>query len=238
MKNNEATIFVFIASVIIGLLIAMNIGFEGKSSFLDVKQYDEAYNERNKLYSEINNLKAEYYNVSSKLEKYNSGDEEKYEVLEEIEKEISYNNLLIGASDVEGEGVRIVLEDGTDNFAEYPSVGQLIHDFDIVKVINDLKNAGAEAISVNGERIIYDNYGLCAGSNIDLNGIKIVPPFNITAIGNEDVLYNYLTLERTHIKTLKLREVKVNIAKVDNLKILAYTGKINYKYMHTPSKNN
>ncbi len=58
MKNNEATIFVFIASIIVGLLIAMNIGFEGKNNFLDVKQYDEAYNERTKLYSEINNLKA------------------------------------------------------------------------------------------------------------------------------------------------------------------------------------
>ena len=234
MKNNEATIFVFIASVIIGLLIAMNIGFEGKSSFLDVKQYDEAYNERNKLYSELNSLKEEYYNVYSKLQKYNSGDEKKYEVLEEIQKEINYNNLVLGTSDVEGKGVTVVLEDGTSNFGEYPSTSQLIHDVDIVKVINDLKNAGAEAISVNGERVIYDNYGLCAGSNIDLNGIKIVPPFNISAIGNEDVLYNYLTLEQTHIKTLKLREVKVSIIKEDNLKILAYTGKLNYKYMKQP----
>ena len=82
-------------------------------------------------------------------------------------------------------------------------MGQLIHDFDIVEVINDLRNAGAEAISVNGERIIYDNYGLCAGSNIDLNGIKIVPPFYISAIGNEDVLYNYLTLEANTYKIIK-----------------------------------
>jgi len=111
-----------------------------------------------------------------------------------------------------------------------------IHDFDIVEVINDLRSAGAEAISVNGQRIIYDNYGLCAGSNIDLNGIKIVAPFYISAIGNEDVLYNYLTLEQTHIKELKLREVNINIVKVDNIKILAYTGNYNYKYMRFTNK--
>ncbi len=105
-------------------------------------------------------------------------------------------------------------------------------------MINDLRNAGAEAISVNGERIIYDNYGLCAGSNIDLNGIKIVPPFYISAIGNEDVLYNYLTLEETHITALKAREVKVSIVKVDNIKILAYNGNIKYKYMSIANKNN
>lgn len=236
MKNNESTLFVFIASIIVGLLIAMNIGFEGKSNFLDVKQYNEAYNERNKLYSEINNLKNEYYTTYSKLQKYENGDEKKYEVLEEIQNEINYNSLIMGTSDVEGQGVKIILEDGEINFGEYVRREQLIHDSDIVKVINDLKNAGAEAISVNGERVIYDNYGLCAGSNIDLNGIKIIPPFYISAIGNKDVLYNYLTLKQTHTKELKLGEVKVSIVKADNIKILAYTGKLNYKYMKFADK--
>ena len=81
MKNNEATIFVFIASVIVGLLIAMNIGFDGKTNFLDVKQYDEAYSERTKLYTELNNLKQQYFNINSKLQKYDSGDQKKYQVL-------------------------------------------------------------------------------------------------------------------------------------------------------------
>lgn len=236
MKNNEATIFVFIASIIIGLLIAMNIGFEGKSNFLDAKQYDVAYNERTKLYSELNNLNQQYYKSSEKLKKYDSGDVMKYKVLKEIQNEVNENDIILGKTDVQGQGVKITLEDGTNNFGEYPSITQLVHDLDIVKVINDLRNAGAEAISVNGQRIIYDNYGLCAGSNIDLNGIKIVPPFYISAIGNEDVLYNYLSLEDTHIKALKIRQVKVNIVKVNNIKILAYTGDLKYKYMSVASK--
>ena len=213
MKNNEATIFVFIASIIIGLLISMNIGFQGKNNFLDVKQYDEAYNERIKLYSELNSLKEQYYTTNAKLAKYNSGDEEKIQVAKEIKKEISGNNLLLGKSDVDGPGVKITLEDGTDNFDDYPTMDKLIHDNDIVQVINDLRNAGAEAISVNGQRVVYNNYGLCAGSNIDLNGVKIVTPFYITAIGNEDVLYNYLTHEQTYITQLKSRDVHVKVVK-------------------------
>jgi uncharacterized protein YlxW (UPF0749 family) len=236
MKNNESTIFVFIASIIVGLLIAMNIGFEGKSNFLDVKQYEVAYNERNKLYSEVNNLKNQYYNTYSKMQKYDHSDEKKHEVLSEIEKEINYNSLMMGTSDVNGQGVEITLDDGESNFGEYLRSEQLIHNSDIFQVINDLKNAGAEAISVNGERIIYDNYALCVGSSIDLNGIKIVTPFYIRAIGNQDVLYNYLTREQTHTKFLKLGEVKVNIVKADNIKILAYTGKLNYKYMKFTDK--
>ena len=224
MKNNEATIFVFFASIIIGVLIAMNIGFGGKNNFLDVKQYDEAYNERTKLYSDLNNLKEEYFNINAKLEKYDNSDVKKYQAT--VQKELTYNNLMLGKSDVEGPGVKITLDDG-----EYTNMFSLVHDSDIVKVINDLRNGGAEAISINGQRIIYDNYGLCYGASIDLNGIKIIPPFYISAIGNEDVLYNYLTIEQTHLTALRGRELKVNVEKQDNMKILSYNGKIPYIYM-------
>jgi uncharacterized protein YlxW (UPF0749 family) len=234
MKNNEATIFVFIASIIIGLLIAMNIGFEGKNNFLDVKQYNEAYNERNKLYSELNNLKQQYYDTNLKLEKYDNGDKNKYKVLDEIQKEVSYNNLILGKTDVEGQGIKITLDDGIID--PYDPNRTLVHDIDIFSVINDLRSAGAEAISVNGYRVVYDNYALCVGAPIQLNGIKIVRPFYINAIGNKDVLYNYLTLEPTRIKSLKLREVKVDIVKIDNMKILGYTGKFAYKYMNPAKK--
>jgi len=236
MKNNEATIFVFIASIIIGLLIAMNIGFEGKSNFLDVKQYNVAYNERTKLYSELNNLKEQYYNANLKLKKYDSGDVKKNKVLEEIQKEVNENNIILGKSDVQGTGVKITLEDGIIDINDYLSSSQLIHDVDIVEVINDLRNAGAEAISVNGQRVIYDNYAFCGGPYIDLNGVKIVVPFYINAIGNEDVLYNYLTLEATHIKSLKLRQVKISIVKADDVKILGYTGNYKNKYMGVTNK--
>lgn len=230
MKNNEATIFVFIASIIVGLLIAMNIGFDGKSDFLDVKQYNEAYNERSKLYSDVNNLKEQYYNASSKLKKYDSGDVKKLKVLEEIEKEVSNNNIIIGKTDVKGTGIKIILDDGNNDINDFSS-RQLIHDADISEVINDLQNAGAEAIAVNGERIIYNNYSLCWGDLIKLNGVKIVAPFYIDAIGNENVLYNYLTEESTHTQDLKLRQVKISIVMAEDISILAYTGNFKYNYM-------
>ncbi|MBU3091519.1 DUF881 domain-containing protein [Clostridium sp. CM028] len=232
MKNNEATVFVFIASIILGLLIAMNIGFEGKNTVLDVKQYDVAYNERTKLYSELSNLKEEYYKTYSKLEKYDSSDEKKAEITKVIQDEVSNNNIFLGKTDVEGPGIEIILDDA-DN---YVNSDQLIHDNDVIQVINDLKNAGAEAISVNGERIIYDNYGFCGGPYINLHGVKIVSPFYINAIGNKDVLYNYLTLDQTYMTLLKTRNVKVNILKTDNVKIAAYTGYFKYNYMNPTKK--
>ncbi|MGH4050420.1 MAG: DUF881 domain-containing protein [Clostridium sp.] len=227
MKNNEATIFVFIASVIVGLLIAMNIGFEGKSNLLDAGQYDVAYNERSKLYSDLNNLNDEYDKINQKLNKYESGYAETDQVKKQMEEEVNNNNIILGSTDVEGPGIKITLDDAD----EVGSTFQLIHDVDILGVLNDLRNAGAEAISVNGERVVASNYGYCGGPYINLNGIKIVSPFYIKAIGNQDTLYNYLTLENTRITSLKGREVKVNVTKVGKIRILSYTGTLGYKYM-------
>lgn len=58
MKNNEANLFVFIASIIIGLLISLTFNFNYSSNriILDSKQYEDAYNEKNKLMNDISNL--------------------------------------------------------------------------------------------------------------------------------------------------------------------------------------
>ncbi len=72
MRKNEATIFIFIASIAIGILISMNISFKkvNARTFLNVKQYQEALNEKNKLYAEVSNLKEKYNDYYEKLEKY------------------------------------------------------------------------------------------------------------------------------------------------------------------------
>ncbi len=72
MRNNEATIFIFIASIAVGILISMNISFKkvNARTFLNVKQYQESLNEKNKLYAEVSNLKEKYNAYYEKLEKY------------------------------------------------------------------------------------------------------------------------------------------------------------------------
>ncbi|MCJ7689930.1 MAG: DUF881 domain-containing protein [Clostridiaceae bacterium] len=232
MKNNEATIFVFIASIIIGLLISMNLGFEGKINFLDVKQYNEAYSERSKLYLELNNLQHQYFNINLKFKKYDNSYNKDAKILAEIQKEVIYNNQILGKSDLEGPGIMITLDDGIALTSDYWEKSLVtVHNTDIERVINDLRNAGAEAIEVNGNRVTYNNFLWCVGSLIDINGIKIPTPFYISAIGNQDLMYNYLNNEQSHIINLRLRKVEVNIEKKDNIKILSYTGELKYQYM-------
>jgi len=239
MRKDEASICVFIASVIIGILISMNINFsQNNKVFLTPEDYLKAYDERNKLYKDISNLKNIYLNEYLKLQNYKSNDESTYAIMQDFKKELEDNNLKLGLTPIEGEGIKITLNDATTaSFGKYYSKSDLIHDSDILGIINDLRNAGAEAICINGQRVIYSTYSYCGGIYIDLSGIKIVAPYYITAIGNNSVLKNYLLLNETHYKWLKIdRSVSVELQELEKIKMPGYAGTLQPKYFHVLEK--
>src|SRR3712207_3749385 len=95
-----------------------------------------------------------------------------------MEDEVSNNEMILGNKDVEGEGIEITLEDASlDKQSQIVSPNDywnlIIHDKDITLAINDLRFAGAEAISVNGQRIIGNSSVLCWGVFTEINGVKI-----------------------------------------------------------------
>ncbi|MCM8711011.1 DUF881 domain-containing protein [Clostridium sp. SYSU_GA19001] len=236
MKNNEASLFVFIASVIIGILISLNINFNRTYNrfFLSTKEYQDAYNDRTKLRNEVSNLQDEYEELSSKLLKYEYGDKNYYSVIGELKDELYKNKMITGQLDVEGEGIKLTLNDGSNDFYDsYDEsiLDRIVHNYDIFYVINDLRNAGAEAISINGQRVIDRTEVYCDGPLLRVNGVKIAAPFYINAIGKKEVLKNYMLSDEGYLNYLKIRQIYVYLEEADNIKIQAYTNVIDKQYI-------
>ncbi|PRR75163.1 DUF881 domain-containing protein [Clostridium thermopalmarium] len=238
MKTNEANIFIFIASIFIGILIASNMNFSEVNNkvLLTPAEYQEVYDYNRKLTSDIKNLNEKYNDYYAKLQAYKENKNNKDHVLDEMKKEIYNNEIILGNIDVEGEGILINLSDASDEFQENvvdPSdySTRIVHDSDIVNVINELKIAGAEAISLNGQRITDRSSILCWGVFVELDGIKVPGPFNIKAIGNKDKLYSYMVADGGYISFLKIRGIKVDINKYDKIKILASDKSYDYSFM-------
>lgn len=149
-------------------------------------------------------------------------------ISQEKSAELKRNNMMLGLTDVTGEGVIITASDGqakglaTDNFSQY-----LIHEGDLREIVSELSNAGAEAISINDQRIINSTCIVCAGNIISINGEKVSSPFIIKAIGNQERLYaidrpgGYLQIMREY--------TNVDIKKSDNVEIKKYDGAITQK---------
>lgn len=232
MQTNEASIFLFIASIIIGLLIAMNMDLSKGGKLLDVEQYETAYNERIKLQGEIYNLQEQYNEITGKVSKFEDNPGNHKDILKDITEELKRNRLMLGKVPVKGEGVKITLNDAPEaTFGGVYDRKMVVHDTDLAKVINDLRNAGAEAIAINDHRVLFNSSAICWGAPIRFDGVNVVGPFYITAIGNKDVIKNFLDTQKNQVKELKLRKCYVEVETSSEITIPAYNGSLENKYL-------
>ena len=98
-----------------------------------------------------------------------------------------------------------------------------------LSVINELKNAGAEAISINDQRLIPTTSISCGGNIIDINGEKVGAPFEIKAIGLPEQLAA-LSRQGGYLEILQEASVGVELKKSNNITIPRYTGTISFEY--------
>ena len=185
-------------------------------------------------------------NVLLMKEKY----EKQYKILESKEKELSYLisnastndsisselseelekvNAEIGLTTLRGEGIIITLEDG-DSSNSLSSLDSVVHDSDLISVVNELCTAGAEAISINGERIVSTTPITCIGNVIKINDEKIGTPFEICAIGSKERLNGAMTMPGRYLDYRSKQGIKVSIKKSDSVIVSRYNGILKFEY--------
>lgn len=242
MKNNEANVFVFIAAIIIGILIALNINLNNTEEriVLNAKQYQEAYNSRNKLVKDIYALKDEYSKNLSKLSNYKQGEASESKIIEDISSELELNKMILGYKDVKGEGLAITIKDGSGEFSNSVDdpilrYTRTVHNTDMIQVINELRNSGAEAISINGQRIMPNSEIYCSWAFLRINGVKLPAPFYISVIGNKEVIKKYILSNDSYVRTLINRGIEVSIYEEKEVVIPSITSDVKNKYL-SPSK--
>jgi uncharacterized protein YlxW (UPF0749 family) len=151
--------------------------------------------------------------------------------------EITLNNNLLGMTNLVGKGIELTVADDPDATAENISVwddisNHIVHYIDIIALTNELKNAGAEAISVNGQRIVSTTAITCIGNVIKINDEKVGSPFVIKAIGFPASLKGALNRGGGWLESMSSAGIQVTIKESDNIEIPKYTGVISSKYMN------
>ncbi|MCR4881546.1 MAG: DUF881 domain-containing protein [bacterium] len=122
-------------------------------------------------------------------------------------------------SNVDGRGVQISLKDSHSLFSPAQDESTIVHNTDLLKIVNFLWSYGAAAISINGERIVFNSHISCIGPTILVNKKRINSPFIIKAVGeklNENTIKN-----NTFVLSLKLRGIEFEVTQEDNLHIPA-----------------
>ena len=183
------------------------------------------------LREQISTYKSRYEEVNAQLEEtnktiseYETRIESNQEASELLDEELKQSQLLLGKTNVVGEGVVVTL---TDN-DEYSIVAS-----DLLDLVNELRFAGAEAISINGIRIlnmteIADIYGYI----IVTPNQRLVSPYVVKAIGNQTYLTSTLSLKNTgFIDSYTSSGRSVTLEQQRNIEIPKYEWDIEANYM-------
>ncbi|MFD5513020.1 DUF881 domain-containing protein [Streptomyces sp. NPDC127051] len=102
--------------------------------------------------------------------------------------------LLSGATEVQGPGLKLVVDDAKGSSsggggkprenAGFSDTGRL-RDRDMQKIVNGLWQSGAEAISINGQRLTALSAIRAAGDAILVDNRPLVPPYEVLAVGDK-----------------------------------------------------
>ncbi|HEX3030055.1 MAG TPA: DUF881 domain-containing protein [Clostridia bacterium] len=227
--DKDRVMILTLALMILGIVIAI----QSKSIFEHNKQnttvdkkiasytneLDKENGRQEELNQRLDKLEKEKEALLKKLIKSKSDS-----TLKDIKKELDKTKLAAGLTDVEGHGIVIRLEDALPKDVDDKNI-LLIHDTDMLKIINELKKSGAQAISVNDERILNTSELVCAGPTILINKNRYPPPYVIRAIGDADKMYS--TVDNSQrVYLMRQDGIRISIDKSSDIDIPKYAYNI------------
>ncbi len=182
---------------------------------------------------ERDNLKIEVTELREKVTEMMASEDHVKLLQDELQKA----RILSGLTDLKGPGILVDMNDSQ----KPPAPGQdpsllIIHDDDIAQVVNELFGAGAEAVSVNEQRIISTTEIRCAGNVIMINGVRIAPPIHIIAIGDPDTLLSGLKFPGGIVDSLSLWGIEVKAKAAEEVIVPAYGGSLSFRFAQPTKK--
>lgn len=181
------------------------------------------------LREELASWKAKYEEIETKLDEREQRIEEYKQELNNnenamqlLQSEVKEAETYLGFTELQGEGIVVTLTDNEEANIEH---------WDLLFLVNELISAGAEAISINDERVVSTTEIVPVNETIIfVNSKKISGPYIVKAIGDKKYLESALTIKSGYLDEKRITFGKtVEYSVEDNIVIPAYTGKIAFE---------
>lgn len=223
------TVTIGVACFALALVMSMQFKIVNETDITSIENMRESElrNELANWKSKYEEADTQYQETTAKIEEYQKTKQSNEETTQVLDSELEQVNMSLGKTDVEGKGIIITLKESTSDEVEKISAD------DLLLIVNSLKLAGAEAISINDQRIINmsDIVYIDAGDFIKVNGERILAPYTIKAIGDPTYMESSLVGNGGVVDTMKKSGQDVTIEKPNNIEIYKYNGEIKTKYI-------
>lgn len=223
------TVVVFIVCIVLVSVMLMQFRTIEQTDITEIESMRES-----ELQEALVDWKARYDETMTQLEDVNARIEEYNKTIEDseaasnlIDEELEESNILVGKTDVYGEGVTVTLVDN-DNYK--------ITADQLIDLVNELRYAGAEAISINEQRVLAttDIVDMAEYTYILVNSQRIEgPSYVVKAIGNKEEISTILNLKGSgFVDRYTTLGYNVSSRQDNRVEIPKYSGDFEINYMN------
>ncbi len=155
-----------------------------------------------------------------------------------MREELNTARVALGTVEVKGPGIVLEISDSTMRASDEAG-GQdvyVIHDFDLLQIANELWCAGAEAVSLNGQRLITGSAIACSSRLIEVNRATVGSPFIFQAIGNRDNMVSALSIRDGVLDRLRVLQFPVKLTPKEVVVVPPITVTPKYEYARPAEK--
>lgn len=236
----RTTLAMTLLAVVLGLFIAAHLQTRA------VRQLITAESRRESALITIQRLEAEQADLKRQIADLRATIAARQEqaalhrgALQTLTAELARQKLLAGLVPVRGPGIRVVLDDSpvkTIPPQDDPSL-YIVHEYQLRDIVNTLWAGGAEAIAINGERIVSTTSIYCVGSTILINDTRTSPPYEFLAVGDPNTLEATLNSPQS-LRALKNRVkaygLQFTVSRLPEVTIPAFTGSLDIRVASPP----
>jgi uncharacterized protein YlxW (UPF0749 family) len=218
MKKRSAQVTLTVVSFLLGLLLVIQFRTQGKlaASVFAQSSTDQALiisglvEGNSALRKEIGSLEGDLSNYQRTAGQSN---------LEGMVGELNRLKVMNGMVEVSGPGVEVQVSGG-------------VTALDLQDLINEARNAGAEALSLNGYRLVSRSVVVASNGTVRLEENRLSPPYRLQAIGHPETLEKALNRKGGLLALLQYSypNATITVAERDNMVLPLYLGKYEFRY--------
>jgi uncharacterized protein YlxW (UPF0749 family) len=222
------------ALLALGFLIAAQMAAEGPRVRYTSQERTPLVGTVQELQAQQDALKQQVLDARAQIQKLEAAGEGGAAVTQQLNNQLQAARIAAGLVAMTGPGLVIQLSDSTQ---PVPSDGNaqdyLVSGLDVLTVMDQLWLAGAEGISVNGERVVVSTAVVDIGGSVVVNGAYVAAPYQVTAIGPKS-MFDTLTHQAGFVDFVRARGeafgIGISYATPDSVDLPAYAGSMNLRY--------
>ncbi len=215
-KLGKALVFGILCLILtFAITVQLRVSSLSESESSQTKITDKLKDEIFRLNDENVKLAEKFQNTTSELDDARNQAAQNDSSSKDTSELIKKYTIVSGKTDVTGQGI-IIKYKPSDNEAKADIVK------DLRDIVNEIKNAGAEAIEINNQRIVGTTAIEMVKNKIEINDTEVSGNFIIKAIGDSNLMYSGLIRPGGTIENIRESGVGIEINSENTIKINKY----------------